>query len=181
MSASSRVSWVIQTIFGQRFHQFPKANGNRSIANTSCTCIRWRTSAYGGLEYACAVNMGDARGIWEGKEPTAALDALWSVGAGDQISRMIVGALRDCGQIKGTASDVKGDVQVRRVLGRALLGQMTDAEAAVALARCLHPADPWQLDAALWIVCSSFCKTTPACSQCQLAPHCAYALGNVAA
>jgi hypothetical protein len=123
---------------------------------------------------------GDARRIWEGKNPSAALEVLWNIGAGDQISRMIVGALKDCGQITGTASDVKGDVYVRRVLGRALLGLPTDAEAAVALARRLHPSDPWQLDAPLWMVGSTTCKTNPICPKCNLSPHCVYALGNVA-
>ena len=80
------------------------------------------------------------------------LDALCSLGAGDRISRMVVGALRDCGRIKDTTSDVKRDVYVRRVLGRAVLGEPTDPEAAVALARQLYPADPWQLDAQLWHV-----------------------------
>jgi endonuclease III len=90
---------------------------------------------------------------------------------------MIVGALRDCGQIKSTTSDVKGDVYVCRVLGRAVLGEMTDPETAVNLARQLHPADPWQLDAQLWYVGRSYCRATnPNCSHCYLAPHCAYAL-----
>ena len=82
---------------------------------------------------------------------------LWDLGAGDQISRMVVGALRDCGQLTGTASDVKGDVYVCRVLGRAVLGEATDPETAVRLARQLHSADPWQLDAQLWDVGKSYC------------------------
>ena len=135
----------------------------------------WRTG-----KRVCDTYQGDARRIWQGKEPSAALEALWNVGAGDQIARMIVGALKDCGQIRNAASDVKGDVYVRRVLGRAVLGRPTDAETAVAIARRLHPADPWQLDSALWVIGSSYCKTIPACSECKLAVQCTYALGNLA-
>jgi endonuclease III len=125
----------------------------------------------------CDKYEGDARHIWKGKYPPAALEMLSGLGAGDQISRMVVGALRDCGQLTGATSDVKGDVYVRRVLGRAVLGEPTDPEMAVRLARQLHPTDPWQLDAQLWYVGKSYCHAgDPTCSQCYLAPHCAYAL-----
>ena len=119
---------------------------------------------------------GDARRIWEGKDAEAALQTLWNIGAGEQISRMLVGALRDCGEILAAASDVKGDVYVRPVLGRALLGQETDAEVAVQLAARLHPDDPWQLDTQLWQVGKSWCTIgSPRCPECYLAPHCLYA------
>jgi hypothetical protein len=98
----------------------------------------WRISSRICRDFDC-----DARRIWEGKDAEAALQTLWNIGAGEQISRMLVGALRDCGEILAAASDVKGDVYVRRVLGRALLGQETDAEAAVQLAARLHPDDTW--------------------------------------
>jgi adenine-specific DNA glycosylase len=91
---------------------------------------------------------------------------------------MIVGALKDCGLVDG-GSDVKADVYVCRVLGRALEGQEVDAEnaeRAVRLARQLHSADPWQLDWPLWHFGQTYCHTTsPNCSGCPLAPHCAYA------
>lgn len=90
---------------------------------------------------------------------------------------MVVGALRDCGQLAGATSDVKGDVYVRRVLGRAVLGETTDEDTAVRLARQLHPDDPWQLGAQLWSVGKSYCHDgDPNCSQCYWAPHCTYAL-----
>ena len=92
---------------------------------------------------------------------------------------MIVGALRDCGQIESGKSDVKGDVYVRRVLGRAVLGFAIDPEMAVQLARELHSADPWQLDAQLWVVGKTWCHTRdPECLRCYLARHCAYAIGS---
>lgn len=119
---------------------------------------------------------GDARRIWEGKDSAQVVERLLALGAGDQISRMIVGALRDCGQVQGT-SDVKADVYVCRVLGRAVIGKPTDPDTAAGLARQLHPADPWQLDWPLWNVGKSCCEAThPNCLRCYLAPHCAYAL-----
>jgi endonuclease-3 len=127
----------------------------------------------------CDEYSGDARRIWEGRNSSAALEALWDVGAGQQISRMIVGALRDCGQIRSRKSDVKGDIYVRHVLGRAVLGETTDAEMAVKLAGQMHPEDPWQLDAQLWEADKKWCHpNNPNCSQCYLSPHCAYALSR---
>jgi hypothetical protein len=121
---------------------------------------------------------GDARLIWEGQKAGMVLERLWELRAGDQISRMIVGALKDCGLITG-ASDVKADVYVRRVLGLALEGQevgLGNAQHAVDLARELYPADPWQLDWALWHFGQTYCHpTSPNCSECPLAPCCAYA------
>jgi len=145
-----------------KLHRFPAAH-NRL----------WRIG-----KRICDEYDGDARRIWEGKEPGAVLEILWNLRAGDQISRMIVGALRDCGQVKGEASDVKGDIYIRRVVGRAVSGKSTDAETAVQLARQLHPPDPWQLDAPLWRVGRDWCKTKPMCSKCYLAPCCAYALAG---
>jgi hypothetical protein len=80
---------------------------------------------------------GDARRIWEGGESQYVRQMLMALGAGEQISRMIVGALRDCGQVKG-ASDVKADSKVCRVLGRAILGEETDPNSAGKLARMFY-------------------------------------------
>jgi endonuclease III len=121
---------------------------------------------------------GDARRIWEGQDAKSVLNNLWALGAGDQLSRMIVGALKDCGLVSGP-SDVKADVYVCRVLGRALEGQEVDpknADRAIALAQQLYPADPWQLDWALWYFGEAHCHlTSPECSTCSLAPCCTYA------
>ncbi|HVV45947.1 MAG TPA: hypothetical protein VHC72_12115 [Bryobacteraceae bacterium] len=119
---------------------------------------------------------GDARRIWSDRDSQSVLQALWDLEAGDQISRMIVGALRDCNEISLQASDVKGDVYVRRVLGRILAGEIVDAETAVKSARELYPDDPWQLDAQLWQIGSLYCKARrPKCGGCYLAAHCVYA------
>ena len=124
----------------------------------------------------CDKFSGDARHIWEGQESSEVVERLLQIGAGEQISRMIVGALRDCGQVHG-ASDVKADVYVCRVLGRAVLGNTTDTTTAAKLARQLHPADPWQIDWSLWNVGKAFCAASqPTCTQCYLSAHCAFAL-----
>lgn len=125
----------------------------------------------------CARYDGDARNIWSGKSPFEALIHLWYLGAGDQISRMIVGALRDCGQIKGDSSDVKADLHLRRVLGRAVYGEeikATEAAKVIQLTRNLN-ADPWQLDWPLYNIGTSYCRpTSPDCPKCYLRPHCVY-------
>lgn len=144
-----------------KLHRFP--NGHNRL---------WRIATRIHNEYG-----GDARRIWDGRNSQKVLESLWDLGAGEQLSRMIVGALRDCGEIKG-ASDVKADVYVCRVLGRAVFGETIDPETAVRLARQMHP-DPWQLDAQLWYIGRSFCEASnPWCPQCYLATHCAYALGR---
>jgi endonuclease III len=121
----------------------------------------------------CEKYDGDARNIWVGKESLVALDGLLVLGLGPQISRMVVGALRDCKQITG-ASDLKADGHVCRVLGRAVSGEPTDEETAGKLARQMHP-DPWQLDWPLWNVGKSLCRpSSPYCSRCYLGPHCAF-------
>lgn len=143
-----------------RLHRFP-AGHDRLWRIAKAICDRYK---------------GDSAQIWQGKDSSAVLERLLGLGAGEQISRMIVGALRDCGQINGS-SDVKADVYVCRVLGRAVYGETTNATAATTIARQLNPPDPWQLDWPLWNVGKSHCRpTTPDCMRCYLAHHCAYAL-----
>lgn len=145
-----------------KLHRFPAAH-NRLWHIARDICDRYQ---------------GDASRIWQGKESSAVLDELLALGAGKQISRMIVGALRDCGQISGS-SDVKADIYVRRVLGRAVFGEPTNAAAAAELARHINPADPWQLDWPLWNVGKSYCSANnPRCKGCYLASCCAYESKN---
>ena len=159
ITAYSETDWDAR--FGEyKLHRFPAAH-NRL----------WRIA-----RYIVDKNDGEARRIWAGRESSEVLGRLLDIGAGQQISRMIVGALRDCGQIQG-ASDVKADVYVCRVLGRVVTGNVTDATTAAGLARQLHPVDPWQLDWPLWRIGKSYCHIhQPNCSPCELAPACAYAL-----
>lgn len=64
---------------------------------------------------------GDSRKIWMGQPPDIVLHRLNKMRVGEQISRMIVGALCDTDQIQGHG-DVKVDTHARRVLGRVLRG-----------------------------------------------------------
>lgn len=125
----------------------------------------------------CTRYEGDARNIWSGKSSFETLVHLWALGAGDQISRMIVGALRDCDQIEGDSGDVKADLHLRRVLGRAVYGEeirATEAAKVIQLTRNLN-ADPWKLDLPLWNIGKSYCRpTSPNCPNCYLRLHCVY-------
>lgn len=135
------------------------------------------TRLWGIANDICAWFDGQARNIWSGRSPFDALVHLWALGAGDQISRMIVGALRDSAQLKGDSGDVKADRHLRRVLGRAVYGEEirgTEAAKVIQLTRNLS-ADPWQLDLPLWNVGKSCCRpTSPNCQNCYLQPHCVY-------
>ena len=94
----------------------------------------------------------DARTIWEGQSIDATLHRLNDIGVGQQISRMVVGALIDAGLLHGKG-DVKADIHVRRVLGRLLKGsEFTGDEARLAVdtTRRMHPANPWLLDRPLY-------------------------------
>lgn len=123
----------------------------------------------------CAQYPGDAREIWSGKSPFEALTHLEALRAGPQISRMIVGALRDCGQIKGDFCDVKADRHLCRVLGRAVYGDKISEGKVTEVTRQLNPADPWQLDWPLFNIGTSYCRPTrPDCPKCYLRPHCVY-------
>jgi hypothetical protein len=123
----------------------------------------------------CRYFGGDARRIWQGTMLFDVLCRLYYIGAGEQISRMIVGALKDCGQISGT-SDVKADLHVCRVLGRVFYGNEATPGAAIKLARELKPDDPWQLDMPLWNLGQTKCDSTfPKCTSCYLAEDCKFA------
>jgi endonuclease-3 len=142
-----------------RLHRFPAAH-NRLWPIADRMCQRFG---------------GDARRIWIGRQSSQVLEELLALGAGEQISRMIVGALRDGGQVQG-ASDVKADVYVCRVLGRALIGHRVEAATALEFARQLNPTDPWQLDWPIWNIGKSHCHNQqPECEGCYLAPYCTYA------
>ncbi|MCX6071382.1 MAG: hypothetical protein NTU91_11080 [Chloroflexi bacterium] len=122
---------------------------------------------------------GDARLIWRDQTMEAVLYRLNDIGMGPQISRMVVGALFDTGQLEGK-SDVKADIHVRRVLGRLLNGReyAPDEVAKVTDAtRALYPANPWLLDRPLYRLGKSVCRlSTPICASCHMNAVCAYAL-----
>lgn len=118
---------------------------------------------------------GDARNIWRTGEAPDVLERLLKIGVGEQLSRMIVGALKDCGQITSIGSDLKADIHVRRVLGRVFEGRELSSEAALRMARKIHPPDPWSLDSPLWEIGHYFCRSSaPKCRECYLAPECRF-------
>jgi hypothetical protein len=97
---------------------------------------------------------GDARRIWEGASADKATQLLIEVGVGDQLSRMAVGGLYDCGWIQGPC-DLKADIHVQRVLGRVFLDRRATPDECKKLSRKMYPKNPWLLDSALWKVGSS--------------------------
>jgi len=125
---------------------------------------------------------GDARRIWQGQSVDAVLDRLGDLRAGSQISKMIVGALKDTGQVSGR-NDVKVDTHVCRVLGRVFRGKpfdaMNDAGKVVELTGAMHPADPWLLDRPLHLMGQLTCRPKePKCEGCYLRHECVYH-GNI--
>jgi endonuclease III len=118
---------------------------------------------------------GDARQVWEGKNPADATDALIDLGVGQQLSRMAVGGLQDCGWLKGK-SDLKADIHVKRTLGRVFFGRVATEAEAIQLGRLLHPNNPWLVDNALWRAGSSYCRPEEtSCEQCFLSRECTHA------
>lgn len=144
-----------------RLHRFPKAHERI-----------WRIGRQILDRYG-----GDPRTIWEGRSPGEVLDLLHEIRTGEQISRMIVGALIDTGKISGK-TDVKVDTHVRQVLGRSIRGKVfdLDEEAAVLeLTREMSPENPWLLDEQLYLLGKSICTApTPDCRRCYLSVECIF-------
>lgn len=141
-----------------RLHRFPQAH-NRI----------WRI-ANGVVDHF----EGDARKIWEGQSPATVLQRLDSLRVGEQISRMIVGALIDTEQIAGVG-DVKADIHVRRVLGRIIRGEVLSPQEATDLTRMILPENPWLLDAPLYWIGKGYCfARDPDCQACPAYKVCTY-------
>jgi len=133
----------------------------------------WRIS-----KEICSYFEGNASRIWQDSSAFDVLCRLYYIGTGEQLSRMIVGALRDVGQIQGKG-DVKADVHVCRVIGRVFFGKQTTPETTTKLTRQLNSSDPWHFDSTLWTIGSSFCHPkAPDCPKCFLSAQCAYAQGQ---
>ena len=117
---------------------------------------------------------GDARNIWTGRSPSAVQRRLDSIRVGEQIGRMVVGALMDTGQINGTG-DVKADIHVCRVLGRSTQGRDLTPQRATALTRRIYPDNPWFLDQPLYRLGKNVCTALqPACQSCFLSDECIF-------
>jgi hypothetical protein len=116
---------------------------------------------------------GDSRLIWRGRSPEEVKARLLDMGLGPQLTRMAVGALIDTGHLKGTG-DVKADMNVCRVLGRAVQGRPFTPAEATRVTRTMYRKNPWRLDAALFQLGRTVCGTRPQCRRCSLAADCAY-------
>ena len=119
---------------------------------------------------------GDARRIWYDEPASVVLDRLIWMGVGPQISRMIVGALNDTGQIEDLG-DLKADLHVRRVLGRVFTGSKVSAQEAHRLARMIVGGPTWILDSRLYFLGKDYCSTKPNCEHCDLKSVCARGIG----
>ena len=117
---------------------------------------------------------GDARNIWQNQSIDTTLYRLNDLRVGEQISRMVVGALIDANILQGKG-DVKADIHVRRVLGRLLKGTEIPAQEAVDATRRMHPENPWLLDRPLYRLGKSVCQATdPRCHKCAMQAICRY-------
>jgi len=120
---------------------------------------------------------GDARKIWSNQSADTVLCRLTDLGVGEQISRMIVGALTDTRRITGKG-DVKIDIHVRRVLGRVFWGNglsLADEGKVSEITHAMHPQNPWLLDRPLYLLGKQQCHAEkPECSSCYLAAECSY-------
>lgn len=118
---------------------------------------------------------GDARNIWVGQAGAEVLARLVRVGVGEQTSRRVVGALIDSGQVPGSTTDLPGDIHVKRVLGRSILGREADAAEAIDLGRQLHPENPWAMNNSIYRISLERCHAQePACGDCELSVDCAW-------
>lgn len=121
---------------------------------------------------------GDARRMWEGQPTDEIIRRLKDIRVGEQISRMIRGALYDTGQVEG-AGELKADINVRRVLGRVFEGDMVSADRALEIANRLKPDDSWMLDWPLYDTGKGVCKKAePLCGECPLHRECLYDHGS---
>lgn len=143
--------------------------------------LHWMRPAHNRLwpiaESICYWFDGDAGNIWSDGDAFSTLARLYWIGAGEQISRMIVGALKDCKIVSGKG-DPKADNRVCRVIGRCVLGEAIDpvnAFDAIRICRELYPEDPWQLDNPIWLLGEKTCTDkNPVCGNCYLHEKCAF-------
>lgn len=117
---------------------------------------------------------GDAGNIWANQKISTVLDRLNEMKAGPQISRMIVGALYDTGQISGPG-DVKADIHITRVLGRVLVGEKLSPDKATEITREMNHENPWLLDRPLYLIGKNYCSASKTlCQECYLHNECIF-------
>lgn len=119
---------------------------------------------------------GDARTIWKSGTVKDVLERFSELRMGRAISNMIVGALKDTGQLRQSA-ELKADIHVCRVLGRITTGSALSPDRAEQLARKINPTAPWLLDRPLFVLgtkngsatnsAAGCCRTrAPQCERC---------------
>lgn len=117
---------------------------------------------------------GDARNIWRDQNPSKLYARLMTMRVGPQISRMVIGALKDAGEVRGRG-DVKADIHIKRVLGRVMRGKDVSENEATEISRKMHPSNPWRLDLPLYRLGKTLCtKRNPRCPECSLRSECVF-------
>jgi endonuclease-3 len=123
---------------------------------------------------------GDVRNVWRGRTADEVYEVLRNdvrvnLSRSDATINMIVLGLQGAGVIKGS-SNVKADMHVKRVLGRAIRGRAIDRDVdAIQLAQRICPENPGDIDLALFDIGKEYCKPTqPRCSECPLGSICKY-------
>ena len=120
---------------------------------------------------------GDPRRTWTGQSANTVLARLLDIRVGDQLSRMIVGALWDTRQIDDVG-ELKADLHVRRVLGRVFTGGKVSADGAHEIANRIAEGPTWHLDEPLYRIGQRFCKPIPRCRNCALNQICVRATSS---
>jgi tetratricopeptide (TPR) repeat protein len=122
---------------------------------------------------------GDARNIWAEQPINIVRERIYDLVGGDAIPRMIMGALKDSGHVKGIL-DVKPDVHVKTVLGRIFTGRILSDDEATRLTRFMNPEDPWAIDAPLYLLGRDLCQKSKCyCDICYLQRECNFFKSDV--
>jgi len=157
---------------GGYYHRFWRASGQRGIAKRI---------------HRIATNIvhkfnSDVRNVWKGRTADEVYEVLKNdvkvnLSRSDATINMIVLGLVGAGVVKGS-SNVKADMHVKKVLGRAILGGEIDRDVdAIKLAQHIYPENPGDIDLPLFDIGKRFCKPTqPLCLECPLTSICKYKL-----
>lgn len=151
--------------------------------------LHWLRQAHGRVRRIAEVLVrdfqGDARLIWKGRTSDQVAEVLgFQVKLGPELTHMAVLALLETGVVRG-GGNLKADVHVRRVLGRATRGKpfgTQDVRKTHELVSEMMPKGQWKLDLPLYQIGRVHCKPrNPNCvgdgddRGCPLARNCIYA------
>lgn len=168
-------------LWGTIMERWTEAEWNRSSTWKECRLHHRFPAAHRRVRAIgvdiCEKYGGDVRRIWDGESPREVLcrlDGLGRRGVGEQIARMIVGALIDTGRIQGKG-EFKADTHVRTVLGRLFDGDKATEKRAFEIGEMLSPSDTWKLDGPLFWHGMRICRANaPRCGGCFLQEDCVY-------